>query len=358
MHGYIFKRIEQATFLPAKWDQLTNCYFQCREFLHHTELFNPCRQRYYTLWEQDQFVAGACVYTLSIQLFTFSHIPGKISMQVLGIPASISAAGIFGKSIADQEMLIQFILEQERGLLLGLNLPPELHCNKVVELTMMPTVVMEQHFDSPEAYLSSLRAPYRRRARQIQKAFEGVAEIKTGCLAFTASHYDLYKQIMRHTKDKLETLSLAFFKNLPENFQLTSYYHEDKLLCWHINCIDHNNLFFFFGGHDYGQLPHYQSYFNNLFGILKEAIHGGYQYIDFGQTAEIAKMKTGGTACHKRMFVYHRNPLIKSLLRICKPLITYRPPKAIVHPFKGTEPIHHKKNQPHENIIREATAVS
>jgi hypothetical protein len=177
------------------------------------------------------------------------------------------------------------------------------------------------------------------------EAFDHTDEVRTKCNVFTEQHYRLYMQIMRQTKNKLETLSLDFFKQLPDHFYLTSYYHRSQLLCWHINCRDDEQLFFFFGGHDYQLLSNYHSYFNNLYGILKEAIEDGFSRIDFGQTAETAKMKTGGRMEEKRLFLYHRNVLLRAILRFCKPLITYKPPKPILHPLKLTKVLIRQKTQ-------------
>lgn len=345
MFTYNIERIEKAILLPSKWDIEAPLYFQRKEFLHHTDIFNPCNQRYYLLWQEDELTAGACVYTLPIHLFTFSNIPSKVYMQVIGLPASVSAPGIFGRTKTDTEKLTQHILSHEKGLLLGLNLPSHLHLQPAVEMNMMPTVTMKQNYDSWDEYLSSLRSPYRRRANHILKAFREVGEVRTECHSFTEKHYSLYLQVMQHTKSKLETLSFDFFKYLPDQFYLTSYYYQTQLLCWHINCKDEDQLFFFFGGHDYRLLNNFQSYFNNLFGILKEAIEDGFSQIDFGQTAEIAKMKPGGQMTEKRMFLYHRNFLVRTLLKLCKPLITYKSPQEILHPLKPAEVFIHRKTE-------------
>jgi hypothetical protein len=217
---------------------------------------------------------------------------------------------------------------------------------------------MKQKADSWNEYLSQLRSPYRRRAHQIQQAFNEVGEVRTLCNAFTEKHYSLYLQIMQKTKNKLETLSFDFFKHLPNNFYLSSYYYNKQLLCWHINCRDKKQLFFFFGGHDYTMLNKYQSYFNNLFGILREAIEDGYEKIDLGQTAETAKMKIGGLMEERQLFLYHRYAIVRAILKLCKPLITYKPPEKIVHPLKPTAIFIHPSNMQHENIIRKAKAIT
>jgi hypothetical protein len=139
---------------------------------------------------------------------------------------------------------------------------------------------------------------------------------------------------MQRTPSKLEVLSPDFFRNLPTPFTLTSCYLQGKLACWHTTCSDGDTLYFFFGGHDYALLQNHHVYFNNLFSILAQAIEGGYNYIDLGQTAEIAKMKAGGTMMYKEMFFYHRNPLVRLLLKLARPLITYHLPTLQLHPFK------------------------
>lgn len=358
MLNYAIERIDNANSLPHEWDELAQIFFQQKEFLTHTEKYNPCNQRYYLMWQESELIAGACVYTLPIHLFTFSHIPSKIHMQVIGLAASVASSGIIGITKADTGKLIQHILKNEKGLILGLNLPTNVNVLPAVEMTMMPTVVMKQNADSWDEYLSQLRSPYRRRAHQILQAFNEVGEIRTLCNAFTEKHYNLYLQIMQQTKNKLETLSFEYFKHLPNNFYLSSYYHNKQLLCWHINCRDKNQLFFFFGGHDYALLNQYHSYFNNLFGILREAIEDGYDQIDFGQTAETAKMKIGGTMEERQMFLYHRYPLVRAILKLCKPLITYKPPEKIVHPMKPITVFLHSLNMQHENFIREASTIT
>ena len=117
-------------------------------------------------------------------------------------------------------------------------------------------------------------------------------------------------------------------------------------------------MFFFFGGHDYELLDKYQSYFNNLFGIVRQFINDGYERLDLGQTAEIAKMKAGGQMEPRTMFLYHHNPFIRFILRILKPIITYHSPKLVVHPFRKMHVIHQPKIDRHENITRQAATIT
>lgn len=353
-----FVKLSSAASLPIQWDELADCYFQQKEFLHHVDIYNPCSQRYYLLWNNDKLLAGACVYTLYVNLFTFSGIPSRIKMQVIGIPASVSPPGVIGYSAKHIEQLVQYIIEKEKGLLLILNTVPGLELSTCIEMTMMPTVVLEKTFESWASYLNNLRSSYRRRANHILHSFQGVREISTNCCAFTTTHYDLYLQIMKHAKEKLETLSFDFFKHLPGCFQLTSYYDKGQLVCWHITCTDQEKLFFFFGGHDYTLLNKYQSYFNNLFGIVRKFVKGRYLKLDLGQTAEVAKMKTGAQMEPRAMFLYHHNLFIRFLLRCFKSFMTYHPTKLEVHPLRKMQIVHRTKTNSHENIIRKAATIT
>lgn len=334
MEKYRLAVFSEAGFLSETWDALAGCYFQKIAFLQYAERYNPCRQRYYALYRGEALLACAVVYSLRISLLTFSNIPSPVRMQVVGLPASVSAPGAFGLDNEAVQRLILQILEREEGLILGLNLPPEFDPYPAVAMAMLPTIELEHHFADWPSYLEKLRSPYRRRAMQLQSRFRGVEWRRTGCRAFTPEHHHLYLDILKRADSKLEVLPEAFFRNLPDNFYLASCYSQGRLLCWHINCEDGDRLFFFFGGHDYELLPQFQSYFNNLLCILQQGIEKGFSRIDFGQTAEIPKLKLGAGAKPKAMFLYHRNPLLRRLLRIGKPWISYRPAFPAVHVFK------------------------
>jgi hypothetical protein len=322
--------------LPPAWDALASCVFQRRGFLRHLEVHNPCRQRYHLLWRDDELRAGACVYTLRLDLLTFSRVASPIRMQVVGVPASVSAPGVVGRSPDDVETLIRQILRTERGLVLGLNIEPAIDPSPAIAMAMLPTVVLRCGFKSWSDYLAALRAPYRRRARRILEAFRGVRAETTACSAFTDEHQRLYLQIMRRTPSKLEQLTPGFFRELPSEFSLTSYSSNGRLLCWHVVCRDNDTLYFLFGGHDYDGLATHQSYFNNLFGILGEAIDLGVARVDFGQTAEVAKMKTGAEPRQLRLFLHHRSRVVRGMLRLGRPWLEYHAATPVIHALRGS----------------------
>ena len=332
---YHVSKYPSANLLPAEWDQLAESGFQKKRFLEHGDTYNPCKQRYYLAYSGTAAVAAALVYTLPVNLLSFAAIRSPLRMQVIGLPASVSAPGIFGDCKA-VEFLIGYLLQAEKGLLLGLNLPPAIETGKAVKMQMLPAIEIVRHFDDWEQYLDQLRSSYRRRCLHILDKWENIRSGQTPCSAFTENHYRLYLAVINRSTTKLETLQQAYFHQLPPEFYLTTYYREDEIICWHINCRDEamNRMYFFFGGHDYRFIHRYDSYFNNLLGILRESIGQGFGKVDLGQTAEIPKLKLGGTLVPKVLFVYHRNPLWLFFLRAFKKWLGYQRRLPETHVFR------------------------
>lgn len=308
--------------LGNEWDNIADFYFQKREFLTHLHKYNPCSQRYYELYYKNRLVAGAVVYTLKVDILTFANIPSPLTMHVIGLPASIATTPIIGNP-GEFQYLLNDLLQKEKGLILGLNMMEDYLVGKVINMRTLPTIILKIEFDNIESYENSLRHTYRRRLRRFREKFSNVRTETSDCSLFNQEHYRLYLEIMKRTRTKLEILGFDLFRNLPSNFILTTHYNEDNMLCWHITCHDGNVLFFFFGGMNYSLRDHYQSYHNNLYTIITEALNNKYDIIDLGQTAEIAKTRLGGKPEERRMFLYHRNPVIFHFLRPFKSLLTY-----------------------------------
>jgi len=308
--------------LNTNWDKLADFYFQKKEFLNHLHKYNPCAQRYYELYCNDSLVAATVVYTLKIDILTFANIPSPLTMHIIGLPASIASPPIIGNP-DEFQYLLNDILQKEKGLILGLNMMEDYLVGKVINMRTLPTIILEIGFDNMASYENTLRHNYRRRLHRFREKFSSTRTMTSDCSLFNHVHYRLYLEIMKRTRTKLEVLSSDLFRNLPSNFTLTTQYNEDDMICWYITCKDRNVLFFFFGGMDYSLRDRYQSYHNNLYRIIIEAVNNKFEFLDFGQTAEIAKSRLGGKPEERRMFLYHRNPIIFQFLRLFKRLLTY-----------------------------------
>ncbi len=327
------ERIAAPADLPAEWDTLAENYWQRRRFLSHAQQYNPCQQRYYVLLEDGALAAGAVVYTLRLDMLTFLAIPSPIKVQIVGIPCSVSAGGIIG-SIANQTLLLERITQTEGGFLLCLNIAQPIAPEVCFAGRTLPTVLLQCTFNSWDDYLHSLRSAYRRRLLQLQSQAAALTITTIPCHDFDAEMYRLYEQVYQRSKDKLEKLPREFFANLPAEFTLTTYAAKDKLCGWTISLQDGDAWFFFLGGRNYAAQATENLYFCMLVTVLQQAMAAGVRVIDFGQTAEIPKMRLGGELCEKFMLGHHSKSIMHKFLHQISPLLCYTRQVPPVHVFQ------------------------
>jgi len=231
---------------------------------------------------------------------------------------------------------MDYVKLREKGMLLLLNLEPDLNFNNMIRGRTLPTFILANTFLSWEDYLQSLRADYRRRINHFTVSFTEVVYKRIPCKDFDCQLYNLYLDVLGHSKGKLETLSLEFFQNLPDIFCLTAFYNKEQTIGWIITTKYHDKLSFFLGGLDYRKNRQFNTYFNLLAEVVKEGIEKKATLIDLGQTAEIPKMRMGGKPVGKTMMATHSNPVIRQLLKSAKGWLEYSPTMKEVHVFKKT----------------------
>jgi hypothetical protein len=310
--------------LPARWDDMAGTCFQRRVFLSHCERYNPCAQRYFVLSDAGSPVAGAIVYTLAIDLLTFLHIKSPLRMHIVGIPCSVSSSGIVGEE-PYYSTLLEHLAQRERGLLLCLNIdhPPPDGGPMIIGRTW-PTIGLQLPFASWDDYRRSLRSPYRRRLRQIERKAAEFDIRVSGCgEEFSPEHYLLYEMVYCRSRGKLEKLTAGFFINLPDEFVLTTFRSGGAVRGWTIAVNDGNECcYFFLGGQEYSGDPS-GLYHVKLMHLLRHAIESGVARIDFGQSAEVPKMRFGGRVHEKVMLARHGNPLMRRLLHTGRHFLSY-----------------------------------
>jgi len=329
----VMQKFTAAIDLPVEWDDSADEYYQLREFLTHTEHYNPCEQRYYVFNLNNLFVAGLVVYTMNLDLFTFSFIRCPLSMNIAGIPCSVSASGFIGRSDYSKQVFEQ-IKEHEKGFLVILNLNIKPVIRDFMIGKTLPTIVLSNKFRSWKRYLTALRSDYRRRVRIAAEHFKNITKLQSNCALFTKEMYQLYLDVLDHSKGKLETLSYQFFHELPNKFSLTSYYDQNKLLGWYISLCQNNKFYFFLGGIDYKSNIKYHTYSNLLLGLLEEGINLNKSIIDLGQTAEISKIRLGGKISEKWMLVHHSNWILRKMLIAARKVLEYSDKFPVNHVFK------------------------
>lgn len=326
-------RHPSAKDLPPKWDQLTDYYFQKVKFLCHTEAYNPCRQRYYTLYVEGVLQAGCVVYTLQVDILTYLRLKSPIKMNIIGIPCSVSSSGAFGNAEYIQQ-LIQYVFEKEKGFILALNLEKSKTNSKYALEKTLPTIMLENRFDSWDDYLSALRYHYRRRLKHFQKKDNNISIKQIQCKQFTDKMYRQYINVYNRSKDKLEKLNCKFFQKLPDKFKLWICEKDNELLGWNITVTDGSYHYFFLGGIEYETNNLYNTYFRLLSNVVKEGIENNVKYIELGQTAEIPKTRLGGICSELFMQAKHSFPPFNALLKIFQKTLGYKRDIPECHVFK------------------------
>lgn len=335
------KVFQHSIDLPAQWDTLTESSFQTRAFLAYCEVHNPCGQRYYSLEHEGRMTAGAVVYSLRLDLFTFLNTRSPIAVNVVGVPCSVAASGVVG-SEDECGVLLGLLARAERGFLLALNLDTPLKIPGLLPARTLPTVVLRNRFRSWEEYRAGLRSPYRRWVTRVEQAGAGLERTEHPCCQFSDTMYSQYLEVLARSKGRLETLTPDFFRHLPKPFTLTSYGLAGREVGWRICCQmvapPKKTFTFFMGGVDSSMNQSVPIYFNILLDVLKNGIENGATTIDFGQTAEIPKLRLGGQVEERCMLITHSNPALRFLLRMLKSFLEYRAHAPGAHVFAG-EPV-------------------
>jgi len=332
--GLFVEMVERAALLPHGWDDQCGTTLRSRRMLTHFERFNPCRQRYYCLYQRGELAAGAIVYSRTQNLLTFlGNIPSPVLLNVVGIPASLSPAGVWGAP-AMAASLLDAVFAREKGLTLVLNLPADFPGTAAHQTRLLPGMVFTNRYVDLEEYEQDLRASWRRRLKAIRQRFTDVETVREDCFAFTRRHHQLYLDVLAKAPEKMETLSFNFFRELPAPLELVSCYRGGELLCWRLILNENDQLRFLLGGHDYRLNGKYDAYFNNLLGVLADGMARGARRIDFGQTAEDAKARLGARPVPEKMLLHHSGPRRHRLVGWAAPLLAYRKSPPTYHVFR------------------------
>jgi hypothetical protein len=318
-----FRHIQKSTDLPEEWNKLAHNYFQKTKFLNYSEKYNPCQQRYYLCYEDGDILSAAIVYSLQLDLFTFTFIRKSFKMNIVGIPCSVTSQGIFGES-ASMEDLKNHIYKVEKGLVLILNLEERPTEGSNAIGNTLPSILFSNQYLDWDDYQSSLRSDYRRRLKRIYQANKSLRFEKKSCSAFTIEMHKQYLNVYKHSSSKLEKLSFDFFKNLPKEFILRVCLYNETIVGWNIAIQNQNINYFFLGGINYEQNKQYQIYLGLLSKLIEDGIACKSEIIDLGQTAEIPKMRMGGKPKALFMEAHHNNWVLNKLLKLCSPFLEYQ----------------------------------
>lgn len=325
------KMFNSAQNLPDYWDLLAQHYFQRKSFLVHAEKFNACKQRYYIQYQNNTISAGAIVYSIRLDVLTYLKIKSPITMNIIGIPCSVSCSGLIGES----DELKNYIFKHERGLVLALNETENPILSQNAKGNTLPTIILRNEFSTWEHYLQSLRSDYRRRIQKILDSGKSLEIEKMHMDSFTQEMYQQYLNVYKRSDAKLEKLSFSFFQNLPKIFTLNVCKQNDILMGWNITLHSDNTLYFFLGGINYKYNHQNATYLFLMTQIIKQGIEKKVHCIDLGQTAEIPKMRLGGKLEDRYMEAKHSLAPINFLIKKFQNKLAYKRVVPLANVFKN-----------------------
>jgi len=233
------------------------------ETLHFLEDLNPCDQAYY----QDKGSYLIC-YKQKADIFNFSsRFSLRKKLKIVGMPYSVVQKGYGGK-----EKDICDILNSISGLKVILNGDDDLLLPRMYTL---PNYVFNNRFSSFEEYLEKLRSHYRYR---IKKALKHSLYIEIKAMdpeVFSQEHYDLYREVYQHSADKLECLTIDYFRKYPAKIYEFKDKDTGKILAFVQLKEEDKTLKFLFGGFCRRSNRKYDLYYNMLLKIIQVGIDRG-----------------------------------------------------------------------------------
>ena len=266
-------------------------------------------------------------YHQTVDIFNFiPKLSLRLPIKIIGKPYSISEKGYMGENDA-----VSALIKTTKGLNLVLNGERGLDLPYAYTLS---SHVFHNRFASFEHYLESLRSHYRYR---VKKALIKSSELmihKINQKDFDASHHQLYLEVYQNSKDKLECLSLAFFREFPSEIVEFKRRDTGELVGFVQLVQESTKLTFLFGGFKQERVRTYDLYMAMLLEIIRIGIDRGVSIIEFGQTAEETKLKLGCMAVEKYLYVHHSNKVLHFLIARLLPLLSYKPHSIAYNVFK------------------------
>ncbi|MCL2457311.1 MAG: GNAT family N-acetyltransferase [Desulfobulbus sp.] len=333
-----------AADLPESWDQgLAGNIYLRRFFLRFMEGRSDVHEsRYYML--TDNYGAPDTRFVLfTRKKFVITQFT-RLSLQALSrfvyVPLSVGRPGVHlgtGRS----ELFFAFVREL-KGMRLVFNLPGDIRAPGFVQMMTCPSCVMDLRWSDFDGYMADLRSHYRNRCKKALKRSSGLRIYRLMDNShFGDDLYSLYLQTLKRADYVIETLSLEFFRG--DFFDI--FVMEDdsgRPVAFYQLLQNGDELIFEFTGSDADLASRHDAYTRMLLEIIRYGIENGFKRIDFGQTAEEAKLRVGCRYKYIYILASHSNPVVNFMLKIFAPLLRYKPmPEDSFSVFKTT-PVHLK----------------
>lgn len=320
--------------VPSTWDDIVgdNIYMK-KAFLKFMEEIDQCSQTYYVITKDNKIDTIFMTYTrpsYNLGMFTKHNI--VLKMTLIYVPLSVTRPGIIYNECLNEAL---DVIKKIKGpkMLLNLN---DMIIPKFAKGITCPKCILQIKWDSFEGYLNSLRSNYRYRyLKAMKKAKDLSITYLNDNHEFNNEMYECYLEVYNKSRIKVEKLPIAFFKG--PFFKIFVLKKDDIILGFGQMLDNYPELIFEFVGINYQYNNLYDTYQRILLEILKYGIDNHYQTIDFGQTADEAKLKLGSKYTMLYAYLHHSNAIINSFNCMMAKQLSYKPNMMKYHIFKEEE---------------------
>ncbi|MCL1825639.1 MAG: GNAT family N-acetyltransferase [Betaproteobacteria bacterium] len=334
--------------LPENWDQgLGSNIYLSRSFLRFMEGRSDVEDSRYYMFTDHSSVPDTrfMLFTRKKYVITqFTKFSLKAFSRFVYVPLSVARAGV-RLGTGSSGLFFGFV-RGLKGMRLVFNQPGDVRSPGFVQVMTCPRCVLDVRWDSFDSYMADLRSNYRNRYKKALKRSTGLRIYKLGdnnC--FGEDLYALYLQVLERADYKIETLGLEFFRgNFFDIFVMED--ESGRPVAFYQLLENGDELIFEFTGFDADLASRHDAYNRMLMEIIRHGIENGFKRIDFGQTAEEAKLRVGCRYEYIYVLASHSNPLLNFALKIFAPLLNYKPiPEDSFNVFKAT-PTDQGENHP------------
>lgn len=311
--------------LPQDWDQKlgSNLYLR-KEFLEFMERVDDTPKKYYIFRNKSGEIDTLFMthFRTGYNLTMFSKIKTSIKMTFIYIPLSISRPGIiYGEETKED---VAGFLRKMKGYKIILNTEENYDLQGFTKGLTCPRCVLKIRWHTFDDYMNDLRSNYRYRYK---KAFAKSKDLKMYFLEdnqeFSEELYGLYLQVYENSPYKLEKLKIDFFRD--NRFKIFVLEDNSKPQGFIQLLENEKELIFEFVGFEHKNNHVYDIYIRMLLEIVRYGIEGGFETIDFGQTADEAKLKLGCKYQKLYALLNHSNPLVNWCANKISRFIQYKP---------------------------------
>ncbi len=316
----------KASDLPDDWDINTNDNpYLKKEFLIFLDKVDQSPKSYHFFRDKNGRIDSQFIrhFRTGYNLTMFTRFKSSLRMTFIYMPVSVARPGlILGEATAEETLTF---IKKIKGWKIILNLPEHFNPSGFAKGLSCPRCVLNLRWSSFEEYLNDMRSGYRRRYNQ---ALNKSAGLKTYFLSdtqnFSQELYRLYEEVFERSPYKLEKLSLDFFRS--PRFKIMVLEQDDGQPCGFIQLLSNGSeLIFEFIGFNHEKNHQYDLYIRLLLEIVRYGLDNGYKTIDFGQTADEAKLKLGARYEQLYAFLHHHNPVINFWSKKLTPCFSYKP---------------------------------